>query len=139
MTSTEVETVEDLIEYVRSRYGVVVHWREKVRFRERYNEFMKDNPHVDISVLVKAADWGKDTKRRLKTLNGLFFLVSDAFALGALPELDPAFAKTTCLEEGIIEALSIEEDEGWVKRLVASQGPSRARALEEWRQVRGVA
>lgn len=134
IASEDVKTIDDLIEYARSRYGVIINWQERAKFKKHWSDFQKSNPHVDFAIIVKAINWGKDTRRRLKTLSGVFYLVSAAFASGALPELDPDYSTRSRLEDGIFEALSIETDDFWRTRLIGSMGSAREQALTEWRE-----
>jgi hypothetical protein len=136
---SDVTTVEDLMEFVRSRYGVIVAIKEKIRFRGQLKEFLADNPHLGddseaLRILAKAVEWGKRSRRKCTSLCGVFYLASYAFASGALPELDPDHVTSNQLETDILDALSIETDNKWRTRLIASAGSARVQALQEWRQ-----
>src|SRR5690606_37069346 len=96
--------------------------------------FQEDNPHVDISVLVKTVDWAKDTGRRIRTLSGVMYLVQEAHAAGALPELDPQRQRERNLSDAVFKALAVESDPEWRRRLILSQGEARQSALSEWQE-----
>lgn len=136
----QVRTVDDIIEFTQTLYGVVVNWQDKARFKGMLKDFFKDNPHVDVPVIAKAIVWAKETGRKVKTLNGVMLMVTQAHAAGALPELDPSFARTSALEAAIFEAITVETDEYWRTRLVCANGTeARQRALNEWRASRKLA
>lgn len=127
-----ITTLDQLFEYARANYGVVITWRDKSRFHQLHKEFQKDNPHVDISVLAKAVHWGKMSGKKLRHLAGIFLLAEAAFAAGALPELDPVHLAAKQLDDEIYAALRQESDFYWRSRLMAAAGPARASVLAEW-------
>lgn len=136
---SDVRTLDDVIEFARSRYGVVVHWKEKAKFKKLWQSFKKDNPHVDVSILAHAISWGKSAGRKLKTLSGVFYMVADAHQAGALPQLDPHYGAAVSLDDEIYEILAIEKDDAWRTRLICAEGPAKERAIQEWRASRAVA
>lgn len=139
ITVDDVETADDLIEFIRSRFGVVVTWKEKAKFKNMLKQFKSDNPHVDIGVLAKAADWAKKGHKKATSLCAVFYYVDFARKAGALPELDPKHVENVELEDRITEALEVEKDEGWRRRLIASSGSARILAITEWQEQRGMA
>lgn len=132
----DVKTVDDLISYTRDRFGVVVHYYDKNRFKGQWKEFQVDNPHVDISLLVKAVDWALSHRFKITSLTGVFIAVGKAFESGALPELDPQAASKTRFDDQVREALSIETSEFWFHRLSGSSGKALELALKEWKAER---
>lgn len=139
MDADEVHDFDSLFRYAQQRYGIVAHFKVKNQFRTQLNEFLADNPHVGIGIVVKAIDWGKDTHRHINHPMGVLTLVTLARAAGALPELDPRFAAEEQIEEEINDALAVETDDGWRDRLICSSGAARINALNEWKEERAVA
>jgi len=131
----EVETIEDLIQYTRDRFGVVVHFMDKNRFKAEWKQFQIDNPHVDIKILVKAVDWAVKARFRITSLMGVFLAVGAAFDRGGLPELDPNFSEKRDAREEVDEALAVERDPYWRTRLY-STGKALERALSDWKSER---
>lgn len=132
----DVVTIEDLIQYTRDRFGVVVHFMDKNRFKGLWKEFQEDNPHVDIQILVKAVNWAKVNRFRITSLTGVLLAVAAAHERGGLPELNPHFHEAKSFEQEIEEALALEPELEWRRRLYGSSGKALVKALSDWKAQR---
>lgn len=131
-TPEDVQTVDQLIEYVRFRCGTLTRMGDRKAFLTHWSTFNKENPWVEIHVLAKVVDWAKANKLRVPTLISLFDAAAEAQSRKAIPELDYRYHQKNAVEEQIREALRVETDPNWRKRFWQAQGRFREEALREW-------
>lgn len=81
--------------------------------------------------MVRAVGYVKEKNIRIKEPYGIFFHVNDALTASQKKDTDYD------LIAGVADALAIEQDEGWVRRLSLAKGVALARVYAEWRNERG--
>lgn len=142
-TPDEVVNAKDkplaFAQYVQQSLGVP--WptlSDQMILRRRIKEFFKATPDADYYTLCRTAQWARSRRRRPPRIWMVVDMVRDAWAAGALPELDPATREDRQLEEAIAKALRVEKREGWRRRLIGAQGlDARRAAYRAWQQDRG--
>lgn len=107
--------------------------KDQVVLRKAAAEFFEYYPHATWHTLCKVALWCKQKKKRCPRVHLVVNAFRDAWADGALPELD-ANRTDTSLEDKIKALLeSGELDEGWRARFARTTGTeARRAAYEDW-------
>lgn len=138
-TPAKVQNADDkpraYAEYLQQTMGVP--WptaKDLVILRRKIKEVFENYPQADYYTLCRLAAWCKSRRKRYSRVWMVVETLRDAWAAGALPELDPE-GEDKELEEKIAEALKTEEREGWRRRLMGASGrTARKEAYEEWQQ-----
>jgi hypothetical protein len=141
-TPEKVATAPDptlaFAEYVQQTMGVP--WptnNDIVVLRKKVNEFFSHYPNADFYTLCRVAGWCRARRKRFQRVWMVVDCFRDAFAAGALPELDRRDHHDADVEAGIAAALQTETDPWWRRRFLGCQGPQlRREALADWRQAR---
>lgn len=107
--------------------------------RKAINEFFDEYPQADYSSLCSIVRWAKERRKRYANPGNL---VRGGFRYawvdGYLPELDPNYDDVDeDLEKRIEEALAVETDQEWRRRLIVSQtNEARNEVYREWMRYR---
>ncbi len=111
-------------------------YKDMAILRKRIKELFEYYPRADYFTLCRVAAWCKSKRRRLSRVYQVVDRFRDAYEAGALPELDRDRLDDV-IEQGIVEALEVEQRPEWRTRLIRSVGPeARKAALAEWQQSR---
>lgn len=90
------------------------------------------HPTADWQTMCKLVAWAMNRKKRFAYPQTLVSQYRLAWADGYLPELDPTSADPET-DDGIAEALSVEKDAEWRRRLIRAHGAGRKKVLQAWR------
>jgi hypothetical protein len=106
--------------------------KDLVVLRQRIKDIFDRVPKADYYTLCRIVVWAK-TKRIRKPRVYLYVdLLPEAWADKALPELD-APARDENIEQRIADALRVENDPAWRRRLIGCIGTTaRSRVLNDW-------
>lgn len=117
-------------EYAKQTLGVPHPSRTGMAaLRRKCKVFFKEYPHTDWYTLCRVVGWMAANKRRVPDV---FMIVDNyryAWAKGALPELDPRNMEDPEADAMISQALSVETDERWRRRLLLAQAPHEKREV----------
>jgi hypothetical protein len=126
------------IEYVQQVLGVP--WstiKDETVLRKRIAEFFEHYPKADFHTLCRVVQWCKSQRLRFTRAYFVIDKFRDAWAAGALPELDVPNADDA-LEVEIARALTMEADETWRARLIGTAGVDLRRSVfDEWATAHG--
>lgn len=110
--------------------------KEMAGLRRMARVFFEQHPRADFFTLCRVVQWNRTRNRRYRSVLAVFESWKDAWVQKKLPELDPARVDDD-VEERITEALKVETNESWRRRLLASKGrDARRQVLSEWMAMR---
>ncbi len=108
---------------------------DKVILRRKCKAFFKEYPHTDWFTMCRIVNWMVRNKRRVPKMYMVVDHYRYAWAKGALPELDPRYAEDAEADAMIAQALAVESDERWRRRLLLAQDPIQKREVyASWRE-----
>lgn len=123
-------------EYVQQTLGVP--WptqRDMVILRKKVNDFFELYPQADYRTLCRVVVFMRSRKRRVSRMWMVVEEFRKAWAAGQLPELDPGYVRDDGIKTLIEEALTVETDPVWRRRLLLAQGPASQREVYvSWQQ-----
>jgi hypothetical protein len=104
--------------------------------RKKAKAIFDQCPRADWYTLCRVVTWARGRRRRHAQVHYYVDDFRQAWAEGALPELDNQRREDTT-EARIARALTTETDTLWRRRLIASSGmQARRDAIDEWERVR---
>lgn len=111
--------------------------KDLVALRARVQDVFNRCPQATYYTLCRVVVWARQKKIRKPRVYMIVDLVPEAWAARALPELDEP-VQDRRVEQGIADALSVENDPSWRRRLIGAMGTtSRSRVLNDWMLSRG--
>jgi len=134
MRGAEVDDPITFAVYARQVLGVPMPNLSQERIlRKTIKTFFAEWPQADYQTLVHIVDWCRARKKRPTHSYTVISKFRDAYAAGALPELDedPAELEVT---RRIERALEAEQDPSWRRRLLGARGTGRKEVLHAWTQ-----
>lgn len=137
-TPDTVEAAEDqaaaFAEYVQQTMGVP--WptiRDMSILRKKIKDFFALYPTADYRTLCRVVGFMRSRRRRVPRTWMVVDEFRKAWAAGQLPELDPGYCSNPSLDAAIAEALTVEQDPAWRRRLLLAQDPaSRQEVYASW-------
>jgi len=127
----DVTSVPKFTEYARQELGLS--YPVGKGRREGWMHFCKEEMKTQnwsFDQLVVAVEYIKDGKRSCRTLYGILYYVGEAGDLKARRDLD---LTTHNLQVKVADALNVEKDETWRRRLALARGQALAMVYEQWR------
>lgn len=122
-------------EYAQQRIGIPrATARDVMAVKKKAKLFFEEYPHTNWTTLCKVVVWMVANKRRVPNVHGVIDNYRYAWAKGQLPELDPANMEDPEADHLIREALKIETDELWRRRLIMATPSHKREVYEFWRQ-----
>lgn len=119
--------------YVQQVLGVpLATAKDLVVLRQRINDVFDRCPQATYYTLCRVVGWARRKRIRRARVYLVVDLLPEAWADRALPELDePVVDKK--VEQRIADALTVETDPSWRRRLIGAMGTSaRSRVLNDW-------
>lgn len=131
----EVENTTDLIRYAAQQIGCPKPVGNKARGKiiKAINEEMREQ-RWSIKHLVAAVDYMKARGIKARSVSFLLYHVQDAVKQGFLPR--ESLSVWDDLETSISEAVHMETDESWVRKLLSARGKALVQVYERWREER---
>lgn len=106
--------------------------KDKNALRKQVREFFARYPRADYRTLCRVVQWNRSRNRRFRSVVYVVDTWKDCWVQGKLPELDPPRVDDE-VEERIAEAITVETDPYWRRRLIGAQGrEARRQTLSEW-------
>lgn len=135
---TEVVDEASFARYVCQTLGTPYSTKgDFMMMKKKLKQLREEMPQVTWSTLVGTVDWARAKRKHPPFAANVIDMVRYAFADGYLPELDPNNQeRDERLESGIHEALQVETDEEWRRRLSGSFGKGRKEVYAQWLQSR---
>jgi hypothetical protein len=111
--------------------------KDLVVLRQRINDVFNRCPQATYYTLCRVVRWARTKRVRRARVYQIIDLLPEAWASRALPELDEP-VRDQKVEQRIADALQIETDPSWRRRLIGAMGTSsRNRVLNDWMLSRG--
>lgn len=111
--------------------------KDMVVLRQRVDDVFDRCPQATWYSLCRIVNWCKTKRIRKPRVYMLVDLVPEAWAARVLPELDEP-VRDENIERRIADALVVETDPSWRRRLIGAMGnSSRNRVLNDWMLSRG--
>ena len=131
----DVVDAQSFAAYAQQKLGVPYPTGKDIAIlRRQVKQLFEQQPTATWMTLVRTVQWAVEKKKRYARVYTLVGAFRYAYADGYLPELDPKEAVDEDVERGIAEALQIERDATWRRRLIGAQGEMRATVLNAWRE-----
>lgn len=123
-------------EYVRQVLGVPFPTGVDLgETRQAIGDLFVQYPTANYYTLCRLVMWCRGRKLRFSRMKSVVGMFREAWAKGALPELDPKNADES-VEQRIIRVLEVEHEPAWRYRLLTTMGNDHRRAtLLEWEAV----
>lgn len=125
-------------EYVQQTLGVP--WptvKDMAILRKKCREFFEHYPQVDWRTLCRVVVYMRNRKRRVPRMWMVVDEFRKAYTAGQLPELDPHRRDDEAITARINEALAVEDDEIWRRRLVLAEGAvHQQEVFQQWQSAR---
>jgi hypothetical protein len=136
--ATAPDPVVAFAEYAQQRLGVPWPTQKDLNIlRAKIGEFFRHYNKVTYYTLCRVVDWCRARRRRFGRVWMVIGEFRNAFAAGALPELEPD-ATDERVEARITVALTSETQPAWRARLIGAEGrTARTRAVQDWERLRG--
>jgi hypothetical protein len=128
----DVVDADTFSNYVRQVFGTPGNITDLVVLRKKLKEYQNTWPNADWNALLRTVDWAKARRKRPAHCYYIVDWVRYAWADGYLPELD-AKPVDEALEDAIREALQVETDPEWRRRLAGSEGRARKEVYLAWK------
>lgn len=127
----EVQSTTDLIRYAAQRLGCPKPVGHKARGKvvRAIREEMQEQGW-SIQHLAAAVDYMKARGIRAKSVHFLLFHVQEAVRQGYMPR--QSMSPLDDLESRVAEAIYMESDETWTRRLLSAKGEALAQVYEKW-------
>lgn len=133
ISEKEVSNIPQFAQYLRERLGVPVRQKDLEVLGSHAKKFFDDFPYCTWETLCEVVMWGKRKKYRPGFPHEVFSWVRWANKEGAVD----LSADEGDLSEKISEALNLEDDLTWRKRLLSAEGASdQKKVLEQWKKER---
>lgn len=138
-TPADVHDPKTFAEYAQQKLGIPYPTGKSIAvLRKSLREFFEHYPQADYNTMCRVVEWAGSKKKRYAHTYQLVYAFRYAYQDGYLPELEPSREMTDeDLETAIEEALKVEKDIEWRRRLIVAHGlEARKHVYEEWRKER---
>jgi len=127
----DVTTVPKFTEYARQELGLS--YPVGKGRRNGWMKYCKEEMSTQswtFLQLITAVDYIKDGGRSCRTLYGILHYVDEAGEVNARVSKD---LEDDNLQVNVADALNVEQDESWRRKLALAQGQALAMVYEQWR------
>lgn len=132
-TAEEVKNIRDFATYAAQEAGIPYPAKKHLyAASSEVEKIFALYPSLNWSSMCKIVDWAKENKKRYPHIMALINGYRYAYADGYLEELAPN--EDDSLETKIEQALEIETDPEWRRRLMVSNGPGRKIVYAAWQK-----
>lgn len=135
-TPADVHDARTFAEYAHQKLGIPYPTGKSIAtLKKSLNEFFEHYPQADYFTMCRVVDWAAHKRKRYAHAYQLVYAFRYAYQDGFLPELDPNRELTDEeLEAAINDALTVERDAEWRRRLIIAHGvEARRHVYEEWK------